>query len=112
MNYEELADILKAISDPNRLKILDVISCGGKRACDILDFFDFTQPTLSHHMKTLTEAELVNKSRDGRWIFYTINEEKAAYIKKKLSDLVSDNGEDCLCQEMPDHEGCKKEEIV
>lgn len=111
MNYEELADILKAISDPNRLKILDVISCGGKRACDILEFFDFTQPTLSHHMKTLSEAELVNKSRDGRWIFYTINEEKADYIKQELSGLISDNGEKCLCQEMPDYEGCTKEEI-
>lgn len=111
MNYEELANLLKAISDPNRLKILDVISCGGKRACDILEFFDFTQPTLSHHMKTLTEAGLANKSRDGRWVFYTINEEKADYIKQELSELISDNGEDCLCQEMPELEGCIKEEV-
>ncbi|MDO5457987.1 MAG: metalloregulator ArsR/SmtB family transcription factor [Atopococcus tabaci] len=110
MNYEELANILKAIADPNRLKILEVISCGGKRACDVLEFFDFTQPTLSHHMKTLTEAGLVNKSRDGRWIFYSINEEAAAYVNRELCHLLSDTEDDCLCQKMPiSEEGIKEE---
>ncbi|MCR8968469.1 metalloregulator ArsR/SmtB family transcription factor [Facklamia sp. 7083-14-GEN3] len=100
MNYEELSLLLKAIADPNRLKILELISCQGKRACEILEFFDFTQPTLSHHMKTLTQAKLVNKSQDGRWIFYTLNTEIAEQVKHQVADLLTDTGQNCLCQKM------------
>lgn len=53
MNYEEMSVILKALADPKRLKIIDLLSCGSLCACDILDHFEFTQPTLSHHMKVL-----------------------------------------------------------
>ena len=49
--YEKNSKILKALSDPNRLKIIDILSCGERCACEILEHFDFTQPTLSHHMK-------------------------------------------------------------
>ena len=55
-NYEENAKIIKALSDPSRLKIIDILSCGEKCACDILEHFDFTQPTLSHHMKVLMDC--------------------------------------------------------
>lgn len=51
---------MKALSDPKRVKILDIISCGELCACDILEQFDFTQPTLSHHIKVLVNAGLVN----------------------------------------------------
>ncbi|MDK6479772.1 ArsR/SmtB family transcription factor, partial [Enterococcus faecalis] len=51
MDYLGLSKIMKAIAEPNRLQILDMISTGENCACDILDNFDFTQPTLSHHMK-------------------------------------------------------------
>lgn len=53
MNYEDMSKTLKALADPKRLKIIDLLSCGSLCACDILDHFDFTQPTLSHHMKVL-----------------------------------------------------------
>ena len=42
--YENNAKILKALSDPNRLKILDLLSCGEKCACEVLESFDFTEP--------------------------------------------------------------------
>lgn len=63
---------MKAIAEPNRLKILDMISTGEKCACDILDHFDFTQPTLSHHMKVLIEAEIVSARKDGKWQYYSL----------------------------------------
>ena len=112
MTYEELALIMKAMSDPNRLKILEIISCGGKRACEILDFFDFTQPTLSHHMKTLTEARLVEKTLDGRWIYYTINQEIATQVMKQMTQLLSNDQADCLCQLMPKHNENKIKELI
>ena len=58
-NYDENAKILKAVADANRLKIIDILSCGELCACDILENFDFTQPTLSHHMKVLADVGLV-----------------------------------------------------
>lgn len=50
LNYEENAKIIKSLSDSNRLKIIDILSCSEKCACDILQYFDFTQPTLFHIM--------------------------------------------------------------
>ena len=60
MNYENYGQMLKAMADPNRLKIIDLLSCGSLCACDILDHFDFTQPTLSHHMKVLQAAGIIS----------------------------------------------------
>lgn len=59
MNYVELSVMLKALADPNRLKIVDLLSNGSLCACDILEHFDFTQPTLSHHMKVLEKAGII-----------------------------------------------------
>lgn len=58
MNYDEMSVMLKALADPKRLKIIDILSCGSLCACDILDHFDFTQPTLSHHIKVLEKLVL------------------------------------------------------
>ena len=51
--YLDTAKILKAISDPKRLRIVDMLSCGELCACRILEAFHITQPTLSHDMKLL-----------------------------------------------------------
>ena len=53
MDYELTATIFKALGDPKRVQIMDILSCGEQCACDILGYFDFTQPTLSHHMNVL-----------------------------------------------------------
>ncbi|HRK99148.1 MAG TPA: metalloregulator ArsR/SmtB family transcription factor, partial [Trichococcus flocculiformis] len=47
MDYENYAKVAKALADPKRVKIVDMLSCGAMCACDILEHFDFTQPTLS-----------------------------------------------------------------
>lgn len=72
-DYEEKAKIIKAISDANRLKIVDILSCGEKCVCEILEHFDFTQPTLSHHMKILMDCGLVNCRKEGIWSYYSLN---------------------------------------
>lgn len=68
MDYEELSKVLKAISDPKRMKIIDLLSCGSLCACDVLDHFDFTQPTLSHHMKVLEKAGIVSVEKKASGI--------------------------------------------
>ncbi|MVM24108.1 As(III)-sensing metalloregulatory transcriptional repressor ArsR, partial [Staphylococcus aureus] len=65
MSYKELSTILKILSDPSRLEILDLLSCGELCACDLLEHFQFSQPTLSHHMKSLVDNELVTTRKDG-----------------------------------------------
>lgn len=56
---KKIAMSLKALAEPNRLKIVDLLSCGTKCACDLLEHFDFSQPALSHHMKVLEKAEII-----------------------------------------------------
>jgi len=96
MNYEAYAQIMKALSDPKRIKILDMLSCGDMCACDILEHFDFTQPTLSHHIKVLVNAGLVRMKKEGIWHYYSINESAANQLIKDTFTLLSTK-DDCIC---------------
>lgn len=71
--YNDISKKLKAMADPKRLKIIDMLSCGELCACVILESFNITQPTLSHHMKILIECGLVIDRRDGKNIYYSLN---------------------------------------
>ena len=99
MNYDESAKILKALSDANRLKILDILSCGEQCACDLLQHFDFTQPTLSHHMKILMTCELVTCRKEGLWNHYSLNEERCQHIVSFMS-LITTPKENCICEKV------------
>lgn len=96
INYEENAKILKILSDPKRLKIIDILSCGERCACEILEFFDFTQPTLSHHMKSLIDTGLVNMRKDGLWSYYSLNKDKCNEIIIVLNNIFNQT-DDCIC---------------
>jgi ArsR family transcriptional regulator, arsenate/arsenite/antimonite-responsive transcriptional repressor len=65
--------MLKAIADPTRLRLLSlVLSHEGAEACvcDLLPYFDLSQPTISHHLKVLHEAGLLDREKRGTWVFY------------------------------------------
>ncbi|MBO0454194.1 ArsR/SmtB family transcription factor [Candidatus Enterococcus murrayae] len=87
MDYEGLSIILKALGDPKRLKIIDLLSEGELCACDILAHFDFTQPTLSHHMKLLENAGLVTVTKQGQWHHYFLNREVVDPFLKDLERM-------------------------
>ena len=77
MNDTETVIILKALADINRLKIVKMLSteeemCG----CRIHEAFDFSQPTLSHHMKVLCDAGIVKDVQGVKWHHYSVNKEK------------------------------------
>ena len=74
MEEEKVSLKLKAIADPNRLKIVQLLSGGSLCACELLEHFDFTQPTLSHHMKILAKAELITVEKKGQWHHYELKE--------------------------------------
>ncbi|MDD4088713.1 MAG: metalloregulator ArsR/SmtB family transcription factor [Tissierellia bacterium] len=88
--YEQAALVFKALSDPNRLAVIDMIKTEEKCACKILEALNITQPTLSHHMKTLCDSGLVNSRREGKWMHYSINAELFDEVKKIFIDF-SDN---------------------
>ncbi len=83
--YYQRALELKALSDPNRLVILEQLKGGERCACNLLELLKITQPTLSHHMRILCEAGLVSCRRDGKWMHYRLNCDKF----KELSQLLA-----------------------
>ena len=97
-DYEDNAKIIKALSDPNRLRIIDILSCGERCACDILEYFDFTQPTLSHHMKVLMDCGLVDCRQVGLWSYYSLNTSNCNKLILFLMNLVTDTKE-CICKD-------------
>jgi len=96
--YKEYALLFKALSDPNRLMIVDMLSCGELCACIILEKFQITQPTLSHHMKTLCASGLVNGRKDGKWMYYSLNAETILSFRGFL-EAITTAKEDCICHE-------------
>ena len=96
-SYSEYVPMLKAFADETRLKILDMLSCGELCACELLCQLNITQPTLSYHMKMLTECQLVEARKDGIWMKYKLNDTKVAEYKKFIDKLLS-NKENCCCK--------------
>ena len=95
LSSSDAAQMFKALSDDTRLKIVDMVSCAELCACDILEEFQLTQPTLSYHMKILTESGLVSARKDGAWMRYTLNTESAGYLKEFL-DLITAETEEVI----------------
>lgn len=68
-----MSETLKAISDPIRREILEMLKEGRKSAGDIAGQFDLTAATVSYHLSTLKKAGLVNESKEKNFIFYELN---------------------------------------
>ena len=94
--YMDMAKILKAISDPKRLRIVDMLSCGELCACKILEAFHITQPTLSHDMKVLIASGLVRHRREGKNIFYALDQERLTAFRDTLRQITTPKA-NCIC---------------
>ncbi|MFE5402114.1 ArsR/SmtB family transcription factor [Streptomyces sp. NPDC056580] len=71
----ELARVFKALGDPVRLRLLSMIAsrAGGEVCvCDLTPAFDLSQPTISHHLKLLRQAGLIDSERRGTWVYYRL----------------------------------------
>lgn len=96
MTNETYQAIMKALGDMNRMRIIEILACGPCCACDILDHFDFTQPTLSHHIKVLNRTGLVKVSKKGKWHYYAIDETVSIAFQKKTQELFA-HDPSCIC---------------
>ena len=102
--YLERTKVFKALGDPKRAMIVDMLSCGELCACMILEKFDMSQSTLSHHMKLLRECGLVKAREEGKWTYYSLDAEAIQKTRQFLDRITSDK-ENCVCKE---DAGCRK----
>ncbi|TMQ92209.1 helix-turn-helix transcriptional regulator [Actinomadura soli] len=75
----ELATVFKALADPIRLRLLNMIASaedGEACVCDLTVPFDLTAPTISHHLKVLRQAGLIDGERRGTWVYYRVIPER------------------------------------
>ena len=80
---EALAHLLKAVADPARLQLIALIrasEAGESCACDLTEPRGLSQPTVSHHLKVLTEAGLISREKRGTWAWYSVVPERLAEI--------------------------------
>ena len=82
-----MAEIAKALGDPVRLQLVDVLRKHAGRVCvyELVPLFDISQPTLSHHLKKLRDAGVVDSERRGLWAYYYVRPEALEELGRWLS---------------------------
>lgn len=98
MKEMDIALICKALGDANRLKIVCMLSEGEKCACVLLEAFEITQPTLSHHMRILAECGLVDIRKEGKWCYYSLNCETLTAFRNFIGGLRCKDIEGSCCK--------------
>jgi len=87
---EQIAPLLKALADPVRLRLLSIVASydGGEACvCDLNECFDLSQPTISHHLKVLHTAGLLERSKRGTWVYYRVRPEALTELAALLTPV-------------------------
>ena len=81
------AKLFKALSDPHRVRIVNMLSNSDEAicVCDLTDPLDLSQPTVSHHLKKLLDAGLITREQRGTWSYYSLNRD----AMRRLVDVVA-----------------------
>src|SRR5262245_52732988 len=82
---DRIVPLVKALADPVRLRLVSLVAShadGEACVCDLNDAFDLSQPTISHHLKLLHEAGILDREKRGVWVYYRVN-------ARALSDLAT-----------------------
>jgi ArsR family transcriptional regulator, arsenate/arsenite/antimonite-responsive transcriptional repressor len=84
---ERMAEVAKALGDPVRMQLVDVLRkhAGKVCVCELVPLFDLSQPTVSHHLKKLREAGIVGSEREGLWAYYYVKPEALEELSAWLS---------------------------
>ena len=93
MDTNQVSLICKALSDLNRLRIVQLLTYGEQCGCELLDQMQITQPTLSHHMKMLEDSGLVSSVRKGKWSHYSLNKDQWTAFRGYI-ESIRDAGEE------------------
>ena len=93
MDLVQVSLIGKALSDPNRLRIIQLLTYGEQCGCELLDQMQISQSTLSHHMKMLEDSGLVSSVRKGKWSHYSLNRDRWTAFRGYI-ESIRDAGEE------------------
>ncbi len=100
MESDRAVEIFKALADPTRLALFTTLMESEACVCELLEKFSVSQPTLSHHMRILSDAKLVVGRREGKWIHYKVRESELESFKAFTAAWncnATDNCEGCAC---------------
>ena len=89
-----IQNTLKALADPTRREILNMLKKGRMSAGDITDHFDITAAAISRHLSVLKEADLIRDTREGKFIFYELNASVLEEILLWVNDLKGETDHD------------------
>src|SRR6476620_2744166 len=87
---ERIAPLLKALAEPVRLRLMSLVAShadGEACVCDLNNTFDLSPPTISHHLKVIHEAGLLNRTKRGTWVYYSVRSDALA----DLGNLIGGN---------------------
>src|SRR3954465_4965375 len=85
-----IAPLLKALADPVRLRLLSLVAShadGEACVCDLNEAFDLSQPTISHHLKVLHDVGLLDRTKRGVWVYYSVRREALADLGTLLGGV-------------------------
>ncbi|SDC36933.1 transcriptional regulator, ArsR family [Pelagirhabdus alkalitolerans] len=91
ISIEETTALLKLLSDKTRLTMLKLLESDECCVCEFVELFQMSQPAISQHLKKLRSASVVNETRRGQWVFYSLNDQHPMYplIQSILSEVES-----------------------
>lgn len=89
-----LQQTLKALADPTRREILNLLKSGKRSAGEIAEQFDISAAAISRHLSILKDADLISDTRDGKYIFYELNATVLEEILLWISDLKGEDNHD------------------
>jgi ArsR family transcriptional regulator, arsenate/arsenite/antimonite-responsive transcriptional repressor len=87
LDRARVAQLCHALSDETRLQILDLLAEGEQCVCDLTEALKAGQSRLSFHLKTLKDAGLLTDRRDGRWVYYALNQEAIGELDEMVKSL-------------------------
>ena len=87
------ADVFKALADPARVRIVNVLATSGEPVCvcHLIEPLGLSQPTVSHHLKRLTDAGLLEREQRGKWAYFSLNSEALPRLERlvQIPEVVS-----------------------
>ena len=89
-----MQNTMKALSDPIRREILNLLKSGTMSAGDIVEHFNVTGASISRHLSVLKEADLIRDKREGKFIYYELNASVLEEIMIWIADLKGENSDD------------------
>jgi ArsR family transcriptional regulator, arsenate/arsenite/antimonite-responsive transcriptional repressor len=87
LNTEQARQLLKALADPLRLRVIEALGSGERCVCDLTAGLGLAQSKLSFHLKVLKEAGLLADRQEGRWIYYRLRPEALDDLRHWLTEL-------------------------